>query len=137
MKTKQQIKAEIDALQVEYDAVPEGAVDYATWRPEDGELSLTHTIIHHFATLKDYDTFKKVNERFHELMDGVVLDWNSGEKKWFVLYDHDNKCMSYDASRWECQAQGVNYMTLDVSGTMRKEFTDAELKLWVLGGARR
>ena len=83
----------------------------------------------------DRDTFVKVNERYYELMDGVVLDWGRNTQQKRNMQRDDAGEITHEAW-YKFQTQGKSPMTREVYDTMIKEFTDAELKLWITGGAR-
>lgn len=105
-----------------------------------------------FKTEKERDVFKKVNDTYYNLMAGIELDWcNNDCKKWLFVCNHPfhdphaREESSHPSPKISVQAtyvslnqyQGTNYMTKPVCDEMRELFTDEELKIWVLGGAKR
>ena len=149
------LQKQIDTLRSELEKPQE--IDYSTWWPEDyGEywhyasgrcLNITNNegsvrasrrrAGGIFATAEDRDTFVRVNERYYELMDGVVLDWGYKSSVKYYFYWCHNEAEAIVDVCWAKQAQGTNYMTEAESDIMTLEFTQAELKLWVLEGAQR
>lgn len=165
--TNEDLKNKIDHLEVLLkeckDELEQGEketdIDYSTWWPENGggyyfidndgnieygasygEYAIIHarnSISGILATKDHAETFKKIDDRYWQLMEGVSLDWGDFDvKKYFLRYDH-SAIDIFDVYVRSSQAQGIKYMTKEIAEKLYKDFTQAELKLWILGGARR
>lgn len=135
-------------------------IDYSTWRPEQGDdyylinslggvegfysnveertiQNIRNSISGGFATQEHADTWKRINDRYWGLMKGVKLDWGDASQAKFHLYYHHGHKKVIKNTDCIGEDQGTNYMTEEAADKLLSEFTQAELKLWVLGGARR
>lgn len=151
-------KAELEALGKEIEAL-ETEIDYSTWWPREGEgyffiparggvvpappgcpiVALSHsryTAGGLFATREHAETWLKIDKRYWELMQGVTLDWKTEKSKVWFYFNHKDDDVLACTETFD-QNEGSKHMPPEVADTLFKEFTQAELKLWVLGAARR
>ena len=71
-------------------------------------------------TKETCETFKKVHDRYHELMEGVELDW--GTDKLLMVYDHHNDYIYYGTTN-TAQTSGTLYMNKITYWKLKEEFT--------------
>lgn len=90
-----------------------------------------------FQTSEQAETYRKINNRYYELMDGVKLDWGNekGDKHYFCCDVKDGDICRLVRSH--LANQGTKFMTREIAETLRKEFKPEELKIWILGGSKK
>ena len=73
------------------------------------------------------ETFRRVHDRYHELMEGVELsEYNTYE----LGYNHEENEVAHCTGIMQF---GTRLMTIDIAKTLISEFSTDELRLWITG----
>lgn len=85
-----------------------------------------------FKTEEEAELYLKIFNRIHELNEeqGWVADFNAGVVNYYITWSYDDEVCYYDNTR-SYHIQGATYMSKETYNTIRKEFTDEELEIWV------